>query len=343
MDSICNELLFDKVTELHDNADISDLRKAFVAQQALSVSPAAVKVSETENSKKTLQPDQKLSDYFVPVSDSKAAAGPGRSKDSALFCTLPSPPPPPPDIERLLPLISVLPAVIKEVGISRKTRLNPWARESLRTSGSKRSKRFREKVIEYYKRGSNSGGKVKCQILDGYIFNADAEDEATGIIAVHIWKASTRGLGLQDFGLPPQEVNSARNGLFLTKGLEEAFDHMQICFLFNLIESRIVVWVADTSLMNKTIAGSGKTTADGSDILFSAVHQKPLHCPPNCFPYRRLLSWHARLTLELRPQSIDTNRFASEYDNSLGREKEAIDPFTRAVHEMVEPGDDASN
>ena len=129
----------------------------------------------------------------------------------------------------------------------------------MRTSGSKRSKPFRKKVIEYYKRGSNSGKKVKCQILDHYILNAEAEDEATGIIAAHIWKASTRGHGLQDFGIPPQEVKSARNGLFLTKGLEEAFDHMQICFLYNLIESRIVLWVADTSLLDKTIAGSGKT------------------------------------------------------------------------------------
>ena len=102
MDSISNEWLFDKVTELHADADISDLRKSLVAQQALSVSPAAVKVREAENGE-MLQPDQKLTDYFV--SDSKAASGPGRSKDSALFCTLPSPP-----IKQLLPPVLTLPS-----------------------------------------------------------------------------------------------------------------------------------------------------------------------------------------------------------------------------------------
>jgi hypothetical protein len=247
-----------------------------------------------------------------------------------------------PDVERLLPLMTALPDLFREVGISRKSRLNCWEKESMRTSGSKRSKRFRKKVIEYYKRASNSGKKVKCQILDEYIFNNEAEDESTGIIAAHIWKASTRGHGLEEFGLKLEEVNSARNGLFLTKGLEDALDHQQICFLYNLLENKIVLWVADTSLMNKTIAGSGKTTADGSDIKFSDVHQKPLLCPPNCLPFRRLLSWHARLTLDLRPQTVDARRFTSSYDNSPGRENAVIDPITRAICEMVEPGDDAS-
>lgn len=212
----------------------------------------------------------------------------------------------------------------------------------MRTSGSKRSKRFRRKVIDYYKRASNSGKSVKCQILDEYISNNEAEDEATGIIAAHIWKASTRGHGLEEFGLEPEYVNSARNGLFLTKGLEDALDNQQICFLYNLLEDKIVLWVADTSLMNKTIAGSGKTTSDGSDIHFSQVHQKPLLCPPNCLPFRRLLSWHARLTLESRPQTVDARRFPSTYDNSPGREIVVIDPINRVISELVEPGDDAS-
>lgn len=239
-------------------------------------------------------------------------------------------------------MMTALPDLLREVGISRKSRLNCWERESMRTSGSKRSKRFRRKVIEYYKRASNSGKKVKCQILDEYIFNNEAEDEATGIIAAHIWKASTRGHGLEEFGLRPEEVNSPRNGLFLTKGLEDALDHQQICFLYNLLENKIVLWVADTLLMNKTIAGSGKTTTDGSDMTFSDVHQKPLLCPPNCLPFRRLLSWHARLTLEWRPQTVDARRFTSAYDSPPGRENAVIDPITRAINEIVEPGDDAS-
>jgi hypothetical protein len=93
--------------------------------------------------------------------------------------------------------------------------------------------------------------------------------------------------------------------------------------------------------MDKTIAGSGKTTTDGSELKLSDVHLKPLLCPPNCLLFRRLLSWHARLTLELRPQTVDACQLTSAHDNSPGRENAVVDPITREMGEMVEPGDDA--
>ena len=192
------------------------------------------------------------------------------------------------------------------------------------------------KVIEYYNRESKLR-RVKCQIFNEYIFTKEAKDKATGIIATHIWKASTRGHGLEEFGLRPDDVESPRNGLFLTKGLVDALNHQQICFLYNLLENKLVLWVAGTSLMIKTIAGSGKTTTDGSDMTFSDVHQKPLICPPNYWPFRRLLSWHARLTLELRPQTVDARQFTSAYDNTPGRENAVMDPISRVISEMVEP------
>lgn len=82
---------------------------------------------------------------------------------------------------------------------------------------------------------------------------------------------------------------------------------------------------------------------DGSDLKFSGVHEKPLLYPPDRFPFRRLLPWHARLTLELQPQTVDPEHdFTSAYDNSPGRETVVIDPITRAIGKLVEPGDDAS-
>ena len=137
--------------------------------------------------------------------------------------------------DRLAPLIAVLPEVIREVGIQRKSRLNCWERESARTTGSQRKPQFRQDVIEFYGRMSNSGKSVRCQILDEYILSKWANDK---IIAAHIWKASTRGKGLEEFGLQAEDVNSARNGLFLTKGIEEAFDRQQICFLYNILQSQ---------------------------------------------------------------------------------------------------------
>ena len=90
MDSISNEWLFDKVTELHDDADISDLRRAFGKQQNYhKVVPATVQVRETENGE-MLKASTKLTIYVLPPADSSTAApGPGKSMGTALFLTLP--------------------------------------------------------------------------------------------------------------------------------------------------------------------------------------------------------------------------------------------------------------
>ena len=101
-------------------------------------------------------------------------------------------------MHKLLPFIEVLPKIVREVNLTRKNRLNPWERESARTTGSKRSENFRKKVISYYGRVSPSKKDVKCQVLDILTPIKEAQDK---IIAAHIWKASTRGKGLEEFGL----------------------------------------------------------------------------------------------------------------------------------------------
>jgi hypothetical protein len=119
-------------------------------------------------------------------------------------------------------------------------------------------------VIAFYDRASNSRKTVKCQILDELTPITEAEDK---ILAAHIWKVSTRGKGLEEFGLLPEEINNARNGMFLTKGIEDAFDKQQVCFLYNVLESSLILWVADHAILSATIIGSTKK--------FSDVHQKP--------------------------------------------------------------------
>lgn len=233
--------------------------------------------------------------------------------------------------DKLIPFFNVLPDLLREVNLTRRSRLNCWERESARTTGSKRDDKFRKKVIAFYDRASNSKKNVKCQILDELTPIAEAQDK---IIAAHIWKASTRGKGLDEFGLLPKDINSPRNGIFLTKGIEDAFNKQQVCFLYNVLESSLVLWVADHAIMSKTMLGSTKKFAD--------VHQKPLLCPSDSLPYRRLLSWHARLTLELRKETLQGPNYTSEYDNSPGRKHAKRDPIAQAIDAMVEPGDDAS-
>ena len=229
---------------------------------------------------------------------------------------------------RLLKLVS------EEVNKTRKSRLNCWERESARTTGSQRNPRFRKKVIRFYQRESSSGSSVKCQILDEYVAHGVALNT---VIAAHIWKASTRGKDLEEFDLCAEDINNARNGMFLTKGIEEAFDNQQVCFLYNLLNKELCLWVADARILSETIDGSNPPKK------FADVHQKPLHCPDeNHMPFRRLLSWHARLTLELWKESIQVSNYTSEYDLSPGRESATLDPISQAIDDMVEPGEDAS-
>ena len=333
IDSARGRWLFDTVSELENDAQIKDLRKAFVKQQFLGVPPAAVEVRETEDTEE-LEANTILTIYFThPPGGSAADPRPGRSKETALLLTLPQPPQQPQlDVmNKLIPFVDVLPDLLREVNMTRKSRLNPWENESARTTGSKRNEKFRKKVIAYYDRATNSKKNVKCQILDELTPVKEAQDR---IIAAHIWKASTRGKGLEEFGLDSNDVNSARNGLFLTKGIEDAFDKQQVCFLYNVLESRLILWVADSSIMSETILGSTQK--------FSDAHQKPLLCPPTRLPYRRLLSWHARLTLELRKETLQDLNYTTQYDNSPGRENAKRDRIAEAIDVMVGPGDDAS-
>ena len=59
-------------------------------------------------------------------------------------------------------------------------------------------------------------------------------------------------------------------------------------------------------------------------------------------PFRRLLSWHARLTLDFWKQNVQVSSYTSEYDLSPGRETASLDPISQAIDDLVEPGENAS-
>ena len=87
-DSTTGKGLVDTVDGLEYGAQIKDLRRAFVKQHEPDVRRATVEVRETEDGE-MLQADKMLSVYFVPPADLEAASGPGKTKDNALFLTLP--------------------------------------------------------------------------------------------------------------------------------------------------------------------------------------------------------------------------------------------------------------
>ena len=78
----------DTVDKLDNDADVADLRHAFVKQQNLQISPGGVAVRETENGD-MLKAGTTLTNYFVPPAGSAALPGSGNNEDNPLFLYLP--------------------------------------------------------------------------------------------------------------------------------------------------------------------------------------------------------------------------------------------------------------
>jgi hypothetical protein len=181
---------------------------------------------------------------------------------------------------------------LEEVAHARRRRLVPWDRESRRSQ--KEDQKFKKNLKSFYKRSVDN--RVKCQILNTPMNSED-------IIGAHIWKRATNGEGLEEFGLVPADIDNARNGLLLTKGIEHAFDHLQVCFLYNFTTNKLVLHVADTALLEESILLSKPPTS------FKDVDGRELLCPKGKLPYRRLLSWHAYWTLKKAGKLRDYKQF----------------------------------
>lgn len=89
-DSATYKTLNDKVINLDDDADISDLRRAFVKARGWGTDPATLSVSEKEGDEELLEleEDKSLTGYFVSTKGGDKA-GPGQSKATALVVTIP--------------------------------------------------------------------------------------------------------------------------------------------------------------------------------------------------------------------------------------------------------------
>jgi hypothetical protein len=173
--------------------------------------------------------------------------------------------------------------IFHEARISRKRRLNVWDRDSKRTKV--RDPAFKRRLVEFYDCADKKDSKkLFCQVL-GRSYGSE------NVIGSHIWKHETKGEGLEDFGIAATEIDSARNGLIMCKGVEEAFDCLRVCFLYDFTKQALVLHVADAELKNRLVMPSQSLT-------FGDVDGSMLRCPTGKLPYRRLLSWHAYCVLE---------------------------------------------
>ncbi len=136
-----------------------------------------------------------------------------------------------------------------------------------------------DRLVAFYNRSDpNCGDNVFCQVLNGSYASEH-------IIGAHVWKHATRGNGLEEFGLQPEDVDSPRNGLVLAKAIGEAFDPLEVCFLYNFLTREIVFHIVDP-LMDKLVYPS-------TTHRFHELEGAILQVPQRRLPFRRLLAWHA--------------------------------------------------
>jgi hypothetical protein len=168
----------------------------------------------------------------------------------------------------------------QEAILLRKRELVPWESQSKRTCSDARDPAFKKALVAFYnRRDPQEPGNLFCQVLNR---SYPSED----VIGAHIWKHATGGHHLDAFGLRAENVDSPRNGLLLARGIEQAFDKQQVCFLYDMFKKEIFLHVIDQSLNDQLVHPS--TTRR-----FRDVDNAVLQCPPDCLPYRRLLAWHA--------------------------------------------------
>lgn len=106
------------------------------------------------------------------------------------------------------------------------------------------------------------------------------------VIAEHIWKHKMHGNGLHAFRLKRSDASSPRNGILMLKDIEDQFTVKNVCIVYNAFTKKFIIKVLNPDILDTLITHSKKTFRD--------IHDKKLCHPKGCFPFRRLLSFHAR-------------------------------------------------
>ena len=83
------------------------------------------------------------------------------------------------------------------------------------------------------------------------------------------------------------------NGLLLLEPIEQSFDRKDICFLYNSLTSELTAKVLNPNLMTEYLC-TASTPAKTYPITYGDLDGLCLQLPPGIFPYRRVLSMHAK-------------------------------------------------
>ena len=174
--------------------------------------------------------------------------------------------------------------VVKEVVIQHRMRMDNWT-ESKRSKEEQET--FKVDLLSFYQCHHPSDPKlVRCMVL-GDFFPRHL------VIASHIWKHCTHGEGLDEFGLREIDLNNPRNGIWMCKEIEQAFDTKRLCFLIDRINTaNLVIKVLDPVLLSP--ATSPVVISGHSTLKFCDIEGHSLQHPAGNLPFRRILDFHAK-------------------------------------------------
>jgi HNH endonuclease len=246
-------------------------------------------------------------------------------------------------------LVVGLQPLIAKARRSRLRMLDPW-RDSKRSVQEQAD--FKAALLEFYGCHAEAEGPQKPMamcMVSGKVFPQPV------VIASHVWKHSTGGDGLDEFGLQPADLNSPRNGLLMASEIEAAFDAKRVSFSFDLLTDSFTFHVLDSTLLDDRILNVkdkktsnslvGYARLDPDSIpSFRMLDNMKMSWTPSACPFRRLLAWHyAIATMHAKrvwwrsaesphPASVVGNAGLSAFSPSvLWPSRDVLDLFDHAV------------
>ena len=194
-------------------------------------------------------------------------------------------------------LVVGLQPVIADACRLRLRKLDPW-RDSKRSVQEQAD--FKAALLEFY--GCDAGADERQNPMATCMVSGKVFPQPV-VIASHLWKHSTHGDGLDEFGLRVADLNSPRNGLLMASEIEAAFDAKRVSFSFDLLTDSFTFHVLDSTLLDDLILNvkdkkthkslSGYVHPDPDSIPnFRMLDNKKMSWTPSACPFRRVLAWH---------------------------------------------------
>ena len=209
---------------------------------------------------------------------------------------------------------------LKKLRISKIKELDIWPGNRTQIEQAE----FKDQLIIKYECGYPNQNTIKCMVLNAF-FHREV------VRASHIWKYSTHGAGLTEFGLRYNDLNSYRNGLLMYTSIEQAFDRKELCFLYDPFQGKFLLKIlhkGDDGIAEAMVLDKNDQKLYKNYTQFKDIDGKSLNLPENIYPFRRLLNWHARCAHEY----AKTKKWIPESDN--------FDDFYDLSDLVSLPGDD---